>query len=74
MDPERMFVVGAVQNDVKTVCFGCPVRIECLAEALDKRMSRAVLAFVRKIEAMVPVGTETEHLDLDSLIRHLDAA
>ncbi|GMA86532.1 hypothetical protein GCM10025868_17820 [Angustibacter aerolatus] len=26
---------GAEQNRVKSVCMGCPVRTECLADALD---------------------------------------
>jgi WhiB family transcriptional regulator, redox-sensing transcriptional regulator len=34
-DPERFFVPGAEQHDAKRVCAGCPVRLRCLAEALD---------------------------------------
>ena len=34
-DPDRLFVRGAAQREAKLVCFGCPVRTECLAEALD---------------------------------------
>lgn len=30
-----MFVRGAAQRDVRTLCFGCPVRTQCLADALD---------------------------------------
>jgi WhiB family redox-sensing transcriptional regulator len=33
-DPE-LFRVDAAQNQAKLVCRGCPVRTECLAEALD---------------------------------------
>ena len=36
-DPDSLFVQGAAQNRAKTVCMGCPVRTECLADALDKR-------------------------------------
>ena len=36
-DPDTLFVQGAAQNRVKAVCFGCPVRTECLADALDNR-------------------------------------
>ena len=36
-DPDALFVQGAAQNRVKAVCFGCPVRTECLADALDNR-------------------------------------
>ncbi len=36
-DPDALFVQGAAQNRAKTVCSGCPVRTECLADALDSR-------------------------------------
>lgn len=36
-DPDTLFVQGAAQNRAKAVCFGCPVRTECLADALDNR-------------------------------------
>ena len=32
-----MFVQGAAQNRVKQICSGCPVKMECLADALDNR-------------------------------------
>jgi WhiB family redox-sensing transcriptional regulator len=37
VDPESLFVVGAAQNKAKSICTGCPVRIDCLADALDSR-------------------------------------
>lgn len=36
-DPDELFVQGAAQNRAKSVCLGCPVRTECLADALDNR-------------------------------------
>ncbi|MFD8075925.1 WhiB family transcriptional regulator [Streptomyces sp. NPDC059718] len=36
-DPDVLFVQGAAQKRVKAVCGGCPVRTECLADALDNR-------------------------------------
>jgi WhiB family redox-sensing transcriptional regulator len=36
-DPDALFVQGAAQNRAKLVCGGCPVRVECLADALDNR-------------------------------------
>ncbi len=36
-DPDALFVQGAAQNRAKSVCGGCPVRVECLADALDNR-------------------------------------
>lgn len=35
---EELFAIGAAQNRVKQSCKGCPVRTECLAEALDNRI------------------------------------
>ncbi|MFF4354766.1 WhiB family transcriptional regulator [Streptomyces sp. NPDC001530] len=35
--PDRMFVEGTAQNEAKTLCLNCPVRLDCLAHALDHR-------------------------------------
>ncbi|MSO27032.1 MAG: WhiB family transcriptional regulator [Candidatus Nanopelagicales bacterium] len=34
-DPDILFVQGAAQKRAKNICMGCPVRTECLADALD---------------------------------------
>ena len=36
-DPDALFVQGKAQRVAKTVCKGCPVVAECLADALDNR-------------------------------------
>ncbi|WP_227025212.1 WhiB family transcriptional regulator [Streptomyces tsukubensis] len=41
-DPDELFVQGAAQNRAKAVCTGCPVRTECLADALDNRVEFGV--------------------------------
>ncbi len=41
-DPDELFVTGAAQNRAKAVCLGCPVRAECLADALDNRVEFGV--------------------------------
>ena len=41
-DPDELFVQGAAQNRAKTRCFGCVVRTECLADALDNRVEFGV--------------------------------
>ncbi len=38
VDPDSLFVPGAAQHRAKRVCASCPVRVDCLAEALDNRM------------------------------------
>jgi WhiB family redox-sensing transcriptional regulator len=41
-DPDALFVQGAAQNRAKAICMGCPVRTECLADALDNRIEFGV--------------------------------
>jgi WhiB family redox-sensing transcriptional regulator len=41
-DPDELFVTGAAQNRAKVVCRSCPVRAECLADALDNRVEFGV--------------------------------
>lgn len=40
--PDELFVKGAEQHKAKAVCGACPVRTECLAEALDNRIEWGV--------------------------------
>ncbi|MGH4017318.1 MAG: WhiB family transcriptional regulator [Pseudonocardiaceae bacterium] len=40
--PDRLFVPGAAQHEAKIVCIPCPVRVRCLAEALDRRIEFGV--------------------------------
>ncbi|MEU2621994.1 WhiB family transcriptional regulator [Streptomyces sp. NPDC007157] len=42
IDPDELFVEGAAQNQAKAVCAGCPVRTECLAYALDRRIEHGI--------------------------------
>ncbi|MGI9092505.1 MAG: WhiB family transcriptional regulator [Mycobacteriales bacterium] len=37
-NPDALFVQGAEQNRAKRICAGCPVRTECLGDALDNRV------------------------------------
>jgi WhiB family redox-sensing transcriptional regulator len=41
-DPDRLFVRGAAQRAATQVCLPCPVRAQCLAEALDRRIEFGV--------------------------------
>jgi len=41
-DPDLLFQRGAAQNLAKLVCRSCPVRTECLADALDNRVEYGV--------------------------------
>ena len=41
-DPDELFVQPAAQGRAKAVCADCPVRTECLADALDNRVEFGV--------------------------------
>lgn len=41
-DPDLLFVTGAAQRDAARLCSGCPVKTECLAEALDNQVEYGV--------------------------------
>ena len=41
-EPDALFVEGAAQQAAKRVCAGCPVRLPCLADALDNRIDHGV--------------------------------
>lgn len=40
--PDELFVRGAAQRAARELCFGCPVRMECLADALDAHVTFGV--------------------------------
>ncbi|MFP7696414.1 WhiB family transcriptional regulator [Trueperella sp. LYQ143] len=42
IDPDALFVRGSAQVDARQMCFSCPVRIQCLADALDSGMTFGV--------------------------------
>lgn len=41
-DPDQLFVSGAAQHGAKRICLSCPVRLDCLVEALDNGMEFGV--------------------------------
>ena len=40
--PDDLFVQGAAQRSARSVCSGCAVKLECLADALDNRVEFGV--------------------------------
>ncbi|MGJ7414662.1 WhiB family transcriptional regulator [Streptomyces cinereoruber] len=40
--PDELFADGAAQKQAKALCSACPVRTECLAHALDRRIEHGV--------------------------------
>lgn len=41
-EPDTLFVRGAAQRIVRSQCFGCEVRMECLADALNSQTAFGV--------------------------------
>lgn len=41
-EPDALFVRGAAQRNAREMCFGCPVRMECLADALSSNTTFGV--------------------------------
>jgi WhiB family redox-sensing transcriptional regulator len=79
LDPDELFVQGAAQNRVKTRCFGCLVRTECLADALDNRVEFGVWGGMTERERRAllrrrpDVASWRKLLD-DARAQHLDAS
>src|ERR687892_49615 len=67
-DPDELFVQGAAQNRAKAVCTGCPVRTECLADALDNRVEFGVWGGMteRERRAFCPSTTKSTSASLPS--------
>jgi|SRR5271156_5323903 len=42
VDPDELFVRGAAQRKAVVICRHCPVKAECLADALDNQMEFGV--------------------------------
>ena len=78
-DPDEFFVQGAAQNRVKTRCFGCAVRTECLADALDNRVEFGVWGGMTERERRAllrrrPDVLSWRQLLLDARAAHLQSA
>jgi WhiB family redox-sensing transcriptional regulator len=71
VDPDDLFVQGAAQNRAKAVCLGCPVRAECLADALDSRIEFGVWGGMTERERRALLRRRP---DVHSWWRLLDAA
>jgi WhiB family transcriptional regulator, redox-sensing transcriptional regulator len=41
-NPDELFVSGAAQREAAKVCGACPVKLECLADALDNHIEFGV--------------------------------
>jgi WhiB family redox-sensing transcriptional regulator len=85
LDPDALFVQGAAQNSVKLICRECPVRTQCLADALDNRVEfgiwggmteRERRSLLRKHPAVVdwePLLEEARRVGDDDVSRYAEA-
>jgi len=53
---DALFPEGKDQKRARTVCAGCPVRSECLAEALDNRIEWGALTINQYPKGWEPTG------------------
>ncbi|WP_439662692.1 WhiB family transcriptional regulator [Lentzea sp. HUAS TT2] len=70
-EPDQLFVRGAEQRKAKLVCLGCPVRMECLAEALDNKIEFGVWGGMTERERRALLRRRP---DVDSWFELLDNA
>ncbi|WP_159623698.1 WhiB family transcriptional regulator [Ruania rhizosphaerae] len=61
--PDELFVQGAAQRQVREICFQCPVRIDCLVDALDNRIQFGVWGGMTERERRALLRSEP---DVDS--------
>jgi len=70
VDPEQLFVRGAAQRAATAICRPCPVRRECLADALDHRVAFGVWGGLTERERRALLRTRP---DVTSWSAHLQA-
>ncbi|SEE90891.1 WhiB family transcriptional regulator [Ruania alba] len=70
--PDELFVQGAAQRQVREICFTCPVRLECLVDALDNRIQFGVWGGMTERERRALLRSEPEVEDWRSTLGDLD--
>lgn len=69
-DPDVLFVQGAEQNKAKAICRACPVRTECLADALDSRVNYGVWGGMTERERRALLRRRTDVTSWRELLRN----
>lgn len=67
-DPDALFVRGAAQRQARQICFTCPVRLFCLADALDNNMDFGVWGGLTERERRAVLR---KHPNEDNWYRHI---
>jgi WhiB family redox-sensing transcriptional regulator len=68
-DPDELFVTGAAQQHVKRLCSGCPVKLQCLADALDNRVDIGVWGGMTERERRALVRRHPDVRDWGAFLR-----
>ena len=69
-EPDSLFVQGAAQRQVRMRCMECPVRLECLADALQSQMSYGVWGGLTERERRVILRVYPERTDWSEWLMH----
>jgi WhiB family redox-sensing transcriptional regulator len=69
-EPDSLFVQGAAQRQVRMRCMECPVRLECLADALQSQMSYGVWGGLTERERRVILRVYPEKTDWSEWLMH----
>ena len=67
-DPDALFVQGAEQNVAKRICRSCPVRYECLADALDNRIEWGIWGGMTERERRLLLRQHTDVTSWSSVL------
>ncbi|HEY5334525.1 MAG TPA: WhiB family transcriptional regulator [Mycobacteriales bacterium] len=67
-NPDELFVRGAEQHRAKMLCLACPVRTECLADALDNRVEFGVWGGMTERERRALLRRRPEVADWHALL------
>jgi len=71
-EPDALFVRGAAQRQARQLCFTCPVRMECLADALSSNASFGVWGGLTERERRALVRRYPEVSDWEAWLRRED--
>lgn len=74
LDPDGFFVQGADQRKAAVMCEGCPVRRQCLADALDNRIEFGVWGGTTERERRRLLREHPRVEDWSQMLEHPEAA
>lgn len=74
LDPEEFFAEGHdAQLQTRTRCFDCPVRLECLADALDNRVNWGIWGGTTERERRAILRRAPDVADWYPILREIQA-